>query len=588
MFSARVLAALAALAVVAPAARSQEPLAWRLKENDRLYVEYQIKRQDRNQTQARTNTSDEEHTQVYRFTVLSRTPDGGTVLEAALESVRFSDPNSLQVQQTKRLQSERLRATLDAAMNVVRVEGPEAVARANAVVKSPALLALAQRLMDDEVRTMITDAFVALPNRPTRPGDHWQQTTRLAQPCVGLFVLTRTFIDQGDELVEGRTLRKIGVTAALDLRPADWDESELPVKGRRYRLTAQEYAGTLYFDVAAGRLVKLERRHHVALDFTGAAEQGGGSQTTLLTVRVHDHNPLLVKLPKVGPPADPKLPPSGTNSVGMRLVGIPAGKFWMGSPDDEADRFRTEDLREVEITQPFYMGAHEVTVGQFRKFVEETGYQTAAERDGLGAAGWNAQKQEMEVSTRYSWKEPGYPQTDDHPVVLVDWKDAKAFCEWLSKKEKRVYRLPTEAEWEYCCRAGTTTRYYSGDDADGVAAYGNVSDQSAKKLFPTWQALGVSDGHVFPAPVGSYKPNAWGLYDMHGNANEWCEDWYWDYDKREVRDPKGPPISDRKVARGGSWVDFPQHCRSAYRNAFEQSSRSLTVGFRVVLENLNK
>jgi formylglycine-generating enzyme required for sulfatase activity len=586
--SSRVLAALAALAVVVPAARSQEPLAWRLKEGDRLYVEYQIKRQDRSQAQGRAGANDEEHTQVYRFTVLSRTPDGGTVLEAALESTSFSSPNSPLVRQTKLLQSERLRVTLDAGMNVVRVEGPDVIARVNAVVKSPSLLALAQRLMDDEVRTMITDAFVSLPNRPTRKGERWQQTTTLAQAGVGLFVLTRTFTDEGDEQADGRPLRKIGVTAALELRPANWDESDLPAPRRTYQLKAHEYAGALYFDSAAGRLVKLERRHRVAVDFTGDAGSGSGEQTTLLTVRVHDHNPLLVKPEKVGPPADPKLPPGGVNSVGIRLVGIPAGKFWMGSPDDEEGRFRTEDLHEVEITQPFYMGAHEVTVGQFRKFVEETGYQTAAERDGLGASGWNAQKQAMEFGKQYRWKNPGYPQTDDHPVVLVDWKDAKAFCDWLSRKEGRVYRLPTEAEWEYCCRAGTTTRYYSGDDADSVAAYGNVSDQAAKKVFPGWQALGVSDGHVFPAPVGSYKPNAWGLYDMHGNANEWCEDWYWDYDGRAARDPKGPPISDRKVARGGSWVDFPQHCRSAYRNAFEPGSRSLTVGFRVVLENPNK
>ncbi len=112
-------------------------------------------------------------------------------------------------------------------------------------------------------------------------------------------------------------------------------------------------------------------------------------------------------------------------------------------------------------------------------------------------------------------------------MVNVSWNDAVAFCKWLSKKEGNTYRLPTEAEWEYACRAGTTTRYYSGDDPETLAKVGNVADATAKAKFPDWKyTIKASDGYVFTSPVGSFQPNAFGLYDMHGNAWQWCADWY--------------------------------------------------------------
>ena len=128
---------------------------------------------------------------------------------------------------------------------------------------------------------------------------------------------------------------------------------------------------------------------------------------------------------------------------------------------------------------------------------------------------------------KYSWRNAGFEQTDEHPVVCMSWNDAVEFCKWLSRKEGKTYRLPTEAEWEYACRAGTTTRYYSGDDPETLAKVGNVADAAAKAKFPEWTwTIKASDGYVFTAPVGRFKPNAFGLYDMHGNAGQWCADWY--------------------------------------------------------------
>ena len=574
MVSSRLLAVCAALAFVVPAAPAQTPLAWRLNPNDRLYVEYQVKHQDRGTVQGHSIDSSEENTQVYRFTVLARTPDGGLVLEVRLETLRCSKADSPRLEQTRRLHSEVVRATLDANMNVVRLDGCADILRCGGGDKPPAQLAFEQRLLEDEVRTMIAETFIALPNRPTSKGEQWQQTLSSAAVGIGVIVLKKTFTDDGDDTLDGRPVRRIVLHGDMAIQPPDWNEAEQPTPHWRCEIKNQEHGGTLYFDPAAGRIVRCERRNCLLADYLSAVSEnktpeGSGEQTMTATVRVHERNPLMEARPKIGP-KDVQPPPSGVNSIGLRLVGIPAGKFWMGSPDDEEGRNHNETLHEVAITRAFYLGTHEVTVGQFRQFVEATGYQTAAETDGLGADGWNAEKRQLEHGAAYNWKNPGYPQTDNHPVVLIDWKDAKAFCAWLSEREGRVYRLPTEAEWEYACRAGTNTRFYSGDDVESVAAYGNLHE-----------------GQLLPMPVGSSRPNAWGLYDMHGNAAEWCEDWYWDYDLRATTDPTGPSISSMKVMRGGSWIERPLLGRSAARTPCKANSRSINVGFRVMLENPN-
>ena len=272
----------------------------------------------------------------------------------------------------------------------------------------------------------------------------------------------------------------------------------------------------------------------------------------------------------------------------MEMTLIPAGEFKMGSGESAeataaffnktcgenaltADFFKDEHSQHrVRITKPFYLGTYHVTRGHFRQFVKDSGYKTDAEKgDHPGAFGWDPEKKEFGFNEKYSWRNAGFEQTDEHPVVNVSWNDAVAFCKWLSKKEDKTYRLPSEAEWEYACRAGTTTRYYSGDDPETLATVGNVADAAAKAQFPDWKyTIKANDGYVFTAPVGKFKPNAFGLFDMHGNAWQWCADWYGAkyYAKSPADDPTGPDTGDVRVLRGGSWNGRPSFTRSAERS----------------------
>jgi L-fuconolactonase len=275
-----------------------------------------------------------------------------------------------------------------------------------------------------------------------------------------------------------------------------------------------------------------------------------------------------------------------TNTLGMKLVHVPSGTFFMGSPQTEAGREKEETQHEVELTKGFYLGAHEVTVGQFREFVKATKHQTDAEKDGKGSWGPNAVGKFV-MDAKFTWKNPGFEQTDDHPVVNVSWDDAKAFCKWLSEKEKNTYRLPTEAEWEFTCRAGTTTAYWFGNDPEGLATAGNVADAAARAKFPAW-TLGTKakDGHAYTAPVGQFKANLFGLFDMHGNVWEWCEDWYEPkgYTTDKLKDPTGPPTGSARVQRGGGWSSAPHRARSASRVGRDpETYRGAYLGFRVLL-----
>ena len=276
------------------------------------------------------------------------------------------------------------------------------------------------------------------------------------------------------------------------------------------------------------------------------------------------------------------------NSLGMKLVSIPPGKFTMGSPESEPGREAQETPHEVELTKGFYMSAHEVTVGQFKQFVLDTKYQTDGERDGQGAYGIDEAGKIGDMHAKYNWKSPGFVQTDEHPVVSISWSDAKAFCKWLSEKEKKTYRMATEAEWEYACRAGTKTAYFYGDDPEGLATHGNGADATARAKYPGWN-IGIKgkDGHLLTAPVGQFKPNAFGLYDMHGNVWEWCEDCYVpnSYPKEKQTDPTGPATGKAKVQRGGGWSSDAKRLRSAARVGRDSVAyRGCYQGFRVVLD----
>ncbi len=309
------------------------------------------------------------------------------------------------------------------------------------------------------------------------------------------------------------------------------------------------------------------------------------------------------------------------NSLGMKLVKIPAGEFLMGgeetadelrramtaariewSYDDDSAFEQERPVHRVRITKPFLMGQTEVTLGEFLLFYND-GYkgQLDCEKDDEGGSGYDAATGKLDAKATYrpwSW---GHPDMDfsteaakrksfRYPVVNVSWNDAVAFCEWLSKKEGKRYRLPTEAEWEYACRGGTKTRYWFGDDFEKLAEHENVGDQTAKDLFKDNWAYNINsrDGFAFTAPVRSYRqPNPFGLYDMHGNVAEWCSDWFDAeyYEKSPAVDPKGPSSAGSfRVIRGGSWDNRPVFCRSANRHYDPPSDRSNFVGFRLVCE----
>jgi formylglycine-generating enzyme required for sulfatase activity len=289
------------------------------------------------------------------------------------------------------------------------------------------------------------------------------------------------------------------------------------------------------------------------------------------------------------------------NSIGMPLVLIPDGRFQMGSPNTHPDRYTEEEPQhEVQITQSFYLGKYAVTRGQFRKFIDATGHPTEADKDGKGGGGYDADKKQFYYPVvGRNWLNTGFDQTDEHPVVNVSWNDAQAFCEWLSHKEGKKYRLPTEAEWEYSCRAHSTTRFYSGDDEDSLRRVANIADKSLKlkwdytnlknktyeKLITDWfDRVSWDDGYPFTAPVGKFQPNAFGLYDMHGNVWQWCQDSYErDYYKNSPnRDPQGPVAGSFRVIRGGSFDDPARDCRAARRYRYDPADRYYDIGFRVV------
>jgi hypothetical protein len=236
-----------------------------------------------------------------------------------------------------------------------------------------------------------------------------------------------------------------------------------------------------------------------------------------------------------------------TNSIGMKLALIPKGTFMMGSPESEEGYSEREVQHEVTLTKDFYLGVMEVTQAQYQKVMGENPSWFQGERV-LG-------------------------DSSSRPVEQVSWEDAVEFCKRISdlpeeKKAGRVYRLPTEAEWEYACRAGSKTAFSFGDEQGSLGDYASFSDNSEGKTHP----------------VGAKKPNAWGLYDMHGNVWEWCGDWYGDYPKGAVSNPTGPNEGSYRVYRGGGWCFEAAFCRSAFRRGDYPSYRG-GIGVRVALSS---
>ena len=227
-----------------------------------------------------------------------------------------------------------------------------------------------------------------------------------------------------------------------------------------------------------------------------------------------------------------------TNTLGMQLVLIPAGEFLMGSPDSDSEASSNEKPQHrVRITKPFYLGVYEVMQAQYQKVVGNN---------------------------------PSQFKGESLPVETVSWEDAVAFCKRLSEvAEERAaghtYRLPTEAEWEYACRAGSTSKYSFGDSEAELEKY-------------AWY---VKNSDSTMHPVGGKQANGWGLYDMDGNVCEWCQDWYGPYTAGAANDPSGSGAASRRVLRGGGWRDYGGDCGSAYRSGLGPGYRLQSDGFRV-------
>ena len=266
---------------------------------------------------------------------------------------------------------------------------------------------------------------------------------------------------------------------------------------------------------------------------------------------------------------------------GPEMVVVPAGGFTMGSPEGEIGRWSAEELEKydwmgaeeqhaVTVSRPFAVGRHAVTRGQFSAFVAATGHKT----DG-GAYVWKGGK--VVHDPKASWRNPGFTQDDSHPVVCVSWEDAKAYTDWLSKQTVKPYRLLSEAEWEYVARAGSLTPFWFGDaittdqaNYDGTHAYGLHGVKGAYRKATL--------------PVGSFAANQWGLFQVHGNVWEWCEDvWHKTYDGAPVDGSAWRQGGDpgRRVVRGGSWYLGPDNLRSAFRGWNSSVLRNFNLGFRV-------
>jgi formylglycine-generating enzyme required for sulfatase activity len=294
--------------------------------------------------------------------------------------------------------------------------------------------------------------------------------------------------------------------------------------------------------------------------------------------------------PASQPDAAPVTKRSGevhVNALSQTLILVEPGEFEMGSPHGEPLRDEGEWLHTVSIVQAFWISRVEVTRGQFASFVNETRYVTDAERAGWShGLGQDGRWRQMDGT---NWRVPGFTQSDSHPVVCVSLHDALAFCRWLSDREGRAYRLPTEAEWEFACRAGSLTSFAWGDDVFDEMPRANAADKSWTDQFPEAVGFRWRDGCIFTSPVGRFPANAWGLFDIYGNVAEWCLDRYVPYEVEPVVDAVGPEAMSTgdpapRVMRGGSFAATPAQCRAAHRDAGPPESSFVTVGFRIVME----
>lgn len=261
------------------------------------------------------------------------------------------------------------------------------------------------------------------------------------------------------------------------------------------------------------------------------------------------------------------------------MVVVPAGRFQMGSDEGEAGR-PEGPIHEVKIAYDLAVGKFEVTYGQFSEFVRESGHLPAG-----NCIVWTDKWEPLEDA---SWRNPGHGREpmESEPVSCISWYDAKAYVDWLANKTGKPYRLPSEAEWEYVARAGTTTRYYWGDTADGICQRINLFDESGRRASDlTYVSADCDDGHAYTAPVGSFPPNPFGLHDVIGNVWEWTEDCYEIPYRPELSDGRSRQVEgacERRSIRGGSWITSAPRQRAAFRGRDPADLVFSPFGFRVV------
>ncbi len=254
--------------------------------------------------------------------------------------------------------------------------------------------------------------------------------------------------------------------------------------------------------------------------------------------------------------------PTRRNRFGMVFALIPPGRFVMGSPEDETTRFLDEGPeREVTLTRPFYFGVYPVTQAQFERAMGYNPSYFCAAGDGSDFVSGI--------------------DTSRHPVEGISWEDARALCDALTERSRRAYRLPTEAEWEYACRAGISNAgpFHQGHSLSSLQANFDGREPFGQPVEGPYLRRTV--------PVDAYPPNAFGLYDLHGNVSEWCADWFDEefYTRGTATDPRGPRTGEHRVLRGGSWTDPGRYCRAAFRYDRPPEEGRRDFGVRVVLEH---
>ena len=277
----------------------------------------------------------------------------------------------------------------------------------------------------------------------------------------------------------------------------------------------------------------------------------------------------------------------GSDAFGPVMIVVPSGSYLMGSPDNEDDRVDNEGPRyRVSFDRGFALARNEITVGEFRDFVDQTGYVTDAERRGSSRV-YISNTGSIASRDGVTWRNDFEGERADAslPVIHVSWNDASAYVRWLSGRTDRDYRLPSEAEFEYALRAGTQTRYWWGEDRPGNAVENVTGDGDRFNGGRRWEVAfrRYQDGFWGPAPVGSLQPNPFGLYDMGGNVMEWVEDCWHDSYVRAPTDGSSwvNPGCDRRVIRGAQWSSTPAMSRSAYRLSAGPTTADARVGFRV-------